>query len=72
MTFIASVQNYARTYILASTGTTTPVETMYTTMMIHGDYGKASADATLIFIFLFIAVAANFKMQKKETMGEDL
>ena len=72
MTFISSVQNYARTYILASTGTTTPVESMYTTMMIHGDYGKASAYATLIFIFLFIAVAANFKMQKKETMGEDL
>ena len=72
MTFIASVQNYARTYILASTGTTTPVETMYTTMMIHGDYGKASAYATLIFLFLFVAVAANFKMQKKETMGEDL
>ena len=72
MTFISSVQNYARTYILASTGTTTPVETMYTTMMIHGDYGKSSAYATLIFLFLFIAVAANFKMQKKETMGEDL
>ena len=72
MTFIASVQNYARTYILASTGTTTPVETMYTTMMIHGDYGKASAYATLIFLFLFVAVAANFKMQKKDTMGEDL
>ena len=72
MTFISSVQNYARTYILASTGTTTPVETMYTTMMLHGDYGKASAYATLIFIFLFVAVAANFKMQKKETMGEDL
>ena len=72
MTFISSVQNYARTYILASTGTTTPVETMYTTMMIHGDYGMASAYATLIFIFLFVAVAANFKMQKKETMGEDL
>ena len=72
MTFIASVQNYARTYILASTGTTTPVETMYTTMMIHGDYGKASAYATLIFVFLFVAVAANFRMQKKETMGEDL
>ena len=72
MTFISSVQNYARTYILASTGTTTPVESMYTTMMIHGDYGKASAYATLIFLFLFAAVATNFKMQKKETMGEDL
>ena len=72
MTFISSVQNYARTYILASTGTTTPVETMYTTMMTYGDYGKASAYATLIFLFLFVAVATNFKMQKKETMGEDL
>ena len=36
------------------------------------DYGMASAYATLIFIFLFAAVATNFKMQKKETMGEDL
>ena len=72
MTFISSVQNYARTYILASTGTKTPVEEMYTTMMTYGDYGKSSAYATLIFLFLFAAVATNFKMQKKETMGEDL
>ena len=38
----------------------------------QADYGMASAYATIIFAFLFVAVAANFKMQKKDTMGEDL
>ena len=73
MTFIGSVQNYARTYILASSGTITPVENMYRIMTgAQADYGMASAYATIIFIFLFFAVATNFKMQKKETMGDDL
>ena len=73
MTFINSVQNYARTYILGSAGTITPVESMYRIMTgAQADYGMASAYATIIFIFLFVAVAANFKMQKKDTMGEDL
>ena len=73
MTFITSVQNYARTFILASSGTKTPVELMYRAMMGgKADYGMASAYATLIFLFLFAAVATNFKMQKKDTMGEDL
>ena len=73
MTFIDSVQNYARTYILGSAGTTTVVENMYRIMTgTQADYGMAAAYATLIFIFLFAAVATNFKMQTKETMGEDL
>ncbi len=73
MTFISSVQNYARTYILGSAGTITPVENMYRIMTgSQADYGMASAYATIIFIFLFVAVAANFKMQRKDTMGEDL
>ena len=73
MTFIGSVQNYARTYILGSSGTVTPVESMYRIMTgAQADYGMASAYATIIFVFLFVAVAANFKMQKKDTMGEDL
>ena len=41
-------------------------------MMEEANYGLASAYATLIFVFLFFAVATNFKMQKKDTMGEDL
>ena len=73
MTFINSVQNYARTYILGSAGTITVVESMYRIMTgAQADYGMASAYATIIFLFLFVAVATNFKMQKKETMGDDL
>lgn len=72
MTFIGSVQNYARTYILKSQGTTTIVERMYRAMFEEANYGLASAYATIIFVFLFFAVATNFKMQKKDTMGEDL
>lgn len=70
-TFIGSVQNYARTHILRSTVVTTPVQNMYEAMTA-GDYGKSSAYATLIFIFLFAAIATNFKMQKKDAMGDDL
>lgn len=71
--FISSVQNYARTYILGSSGTVTPVENMYRIMTgTQADYGMASAYATILFIFLFAAVATNFKMQRKDTMGEDL
>ena len=73
MTFIDSVQNYARTYILGSSGTITPVENMYRIMTgTQADYGMASAYATILFVFLFAAVATNFKMQRKDTMGEDL
>jgi ABC-type sugar transport system permease subunit len=71
--FISSVQNYARTYILGSSGTVTPVENMYRIMTgTQADYGMASAYATILFVFLFAAVATNFKMQRKDTMGEDL
>jgi hypothetical protein len=49
MTFIGSVQNYARTYILKSQGTTTIVERMYRAMFEEANYGLASAYATIIF-----------------------
>ncbi|MBQ8726216.1 MAG: sugar ABC transporter permease [Clostridia bacterium] len=71
-TFIGSVQNFARTHILRSTVVTTPVQSMYEMMTVEADYGMSSAYATLIFIFLFAAVAANFKMQKADAMGDDL
>lgn len=70
-TFIASVQNFARTQVLAA-NVSTPVQSMYTMMKEQGDYGMSSAYATLIFIFLFAAIATNFKMQKQEAMGADL
>lgn len=73
MTFIDSAQNYARTYILGSSQMRTPVHNMYDIMMgTQADYGMASAYATIIFVFLFAAVATNFKLQKKDAMGDDL
>ena len=72
-TFISSVQNYARTFVLgAPSHTQTLVQQMYNWMEKYKDYGMSSAYATLIFIFLFFAVATNFKMQKKDAMGDDL
>ena len=70
-TFISSVQNFARTHILRSKEVSTPVQSMYE-KMTSGNYGMSSAYATLIFIFLFAAIATNFKMQKKDAMGADL
>lgn len=72
MTIIDSVQNYSRTYVLGSSGTKTLAEGLYRAMHDQTDYGLSSAYATLIFVCLFMAIAANFKMQKKETMGDDL
>jgi len=59
MTFIDSVQNYARTYILGSSGTITPVENMYRIMTgTQADYGMASAYATILFVFLFLRISS--------------
>ena len=71
-TFIASVQNFSRTYILSAPSVATPVHKMYVAMQEQSDYGISSAWATLIFIFLFAAIATNFKMQKQDAMGADL
>ena len=70
--FIASVQNYARTYVLGAEELITPVHSMYIQMTTQGDYGMSSAYATILFVLLFAAIATNFKMQRKDTMGEDL
>ena len=67
MTFIASVQNFGRTYMTTggSWDTKTPVHTMYDNV-VKGDYGRASAYATVLFIFLFIATMLNMRMQTKD------
>lgn len=72
MVVINSVQNYARTYMLNSTGTTTLVEEMYRQMHDRANYGLASAYATVIFFVLFAAIFANFKNQKKNALGDSL
>jgi len=67
MTFISSVQNFGRVYMITGGdwGTKTPIFTMYK-QVLDGNYGLASAYATIIFIFLFAATVLNFRMQKKD------
>ncbi len=66
-TFINSVQNYSRTYMLGSAATT-PAQKLYENTQ-RGNYGKASAYAVLIFIFLLAAMIINFRSQKKDLEG---
>lgn len=67
MTFIASVQNFGRTYMTTggSWDTKTPVHTMYDNV-VRGNYGRASAYATVLFIFLFFATMLNMRMSTKD------
>ena len=67
MTFIASVQNFGRTYMTTggSWGTMTPVHTMYDNV-VRGNYGRASAYATVLFIFLFFATMLNMRISTKD------
>lgn len=65
-TFIASVQNFGRTYMVTSGswGTQTPINLMYG-YMVNGEYGLASAYATIIFIFLVAVTVVNLRSQLK-------
>ncbi len=68
-TFIASLQNFSRTYMIdksASYGTKTPIHIMYT-LMLSGDYGYSAAYATVIFVLLLFATIINMKMQFKKS-----
>lgn len=73
--FIHSVQNFARTYTTVgdgqsiTTGVITPVHYMYRNV-VAGNYGVASAYATIIFIFLFAATLFNFRKKKDDLGGE--
>lgn len=70
-TMINSAQNYARTYMLRSSGTVTLSEKMYKAMTSNGaNYGLSSAYAMVIFALLLVALIINFRMQKKSYMGE--
>lgn len=66
-TFIHSVQNYARTYMLGWKSAT-PVSCLYEAIQ-RGDYGLSSAYAVLIFAFLLVAMIVNFRSQKKDLEG---
>ena len=68
MTFIGSVQNFGRTYMTetgGAAGAQTPVHTMYN-FVTSDDYGRASAYATVLFIFLFFATMINMRAQTKD------
>lgn len=68
--FIFSLQNFQRTYMTTggSFGTKTPIHLMYQNM-VNGEYGKASAYATVIFILLFGASYLNLRKQKQDLEG---
>lgn len=66
-TFISSVQNYSRTFMLDS-ASKTPVHNLYLQMQ-RGNYSVSSAYAALIFVFLLAAMIVNFRSQKKELEG---
>ena len=69
MTFIHSVQNFGRTYMTDKFnryGTSTPIHTMYMNISDYGNYGLASAYATVLFIFLFFATIVNMRAQRKD------
>lgn len=64
--FIHSLQNFSRTYMVTGGqfGTYTPIHIMYQNM-VEGNYGLASAYATVIFILLFFATFVNLRKQKR-------
>ena len=72
ITILNSAQNYERTYMLGSTGTTTLVESMYRQMKDYTNYGRASAYATIIFLLLLIPVLINFRDTKKSNLGDQI
>ena len=47
-------------------GTSTPIHTMYMEISDYGNYGLASAYATVLFIFLFFATVVNMRMKQKD------
>ena len=68
--FIASVQNFGRTYMVTSGdwGTQTPINLMYN-YMVNGKYGLAAAYATVIFAFLAVVTVINLRSQLKSDLG---
>lgn len=70
LTFIASVQNFGRTYMITSSTFTlrTPIHLMYEAIQ-RGDYGYSSAMATILFVLLFVATLFNMRKQK-EKLGD--
>ncbi len=65
--FIASLQNFQRIYTITAgqSKTRTPIYLMYNNMTT-GDYGQASAYATVIFVLLFGASYLNLRKQKQD------
>ncbi|MBQ8405478.1 MAG: sugar ABC transporter permease [Clostridia bacterium] len=69
MTFISSVQNFGRTYMTDMNNiydTNTPIHTMYDKIQTQGNYGLASAYASVLFVFLFAATVFNMYSKRRE------
>lgn len=71
MTFIGSAQNFGRTYMIFgnavdAAGLKTPIHELYVQIQMHGNYGLASAYATILFLLLFAATVVNMRMKQKD------
>lgn len=75
ITFITSVQNFARTYMFDqynTWGTATVIHQMYSVIATDKNYGLGAAYATVLFLFLFTATFFNLRSQWKNQGGENL
>ena len=67
MTFISSVQNFGRIYMVTEGGvqTSAPIYVLYERIK-DKNFGLASAYATMLFVFLFAATLINMKKTRKD------
>ena len=61
--------NVGDIYICRVVPNHTPIHTMYKKIQTEGNYGLASAYATVLFVILFAATVFNMYSQKRD--GED-
>ena len=67
MTFISSVQNFGRIYMVTEGGvqTSAPIYVLYERIK-DKNFGLASAYATMLFVFLFAATLINMRKTRKD------
>ena len=66
--FIGSIQNYGTIYVVRGTSgpVYTPALCMYSEIM-QSNYGLASAQSVILFLFLMVATILNFRIQSDQS-----